>query len=129
MPTYDFHCRHCGNPISLTYKSIRDYSADTPTCPTCGSTELTRIITGVTLAKPSHQHPYNTMNANQMLSVFESGDSRAVGEMMRQVGESAPAGALGGDYHEATQSLLGGQSLNSVERNLQQKASSPKDAE
>lgn len=56
-----------------------------------------------------------------MLSVLESGDSRAVGEMMKQVGEGTSKSKLGEDYVNAADALSHGQSLSSVERDLRNK--------
>ena len=58
------------------------------------------------------------MNANEMLGVFESGDSREVGKMFDQIGGTSPE--LGAQYHEVTQRLLKGESMDKVEKSMQQ---------
>lgn len=118
MPTYEFKCDQCGADLTLRYRTFKDYDEATPTCYECGSTDLTRTITRVAIAKGRSGHDYSRMNANEMLSVFESGDSKAVGEMMRQVGDSAPSGKLGENYQNAADKLSGGASMDSVERDL-----------
>jgi putative FmdB family regulatory protein len=90
MPAYDYRCDQCGTAFTRFYKSYAAYDAATPTCTACGSADVTRQITGVNIGKGRANHNYADMNANQMLSVLESGDSKAVGEMMRQVGEGTP---------------------------------------
>jgi putative FmdB family regulatory protein len=122
MHTYDFKCNACGATFALSYKTYRDYDNATPTCPGCGSDDLTRLITRVNIRKGGESHEYTQMNANQMLSVFESGDSKAVGEMMRQVGAGAPPGKLGEDYTNAADRLSSGDSLDNVERDLRNNA-------
>jgi putative FmdB family regulatory protein len=116
MHQYDFRCKHCRERFTLTYKTYGDYDAATPTCPNCGSPELSRLITGVRIQQPAHD--YTRMDANQMLNVFESGDSRQVGEMFSQIGGTSPE--LGVPYHEATQKLLQGQKMDKVERELRE---------
>jgi putative FmdB family regulatory protein len=119
MPTYDFKCNQCGASLTLRYRTFKDYDAATPTCTRCSSIDLTRTITSVAIAKGRTHHDYTRMNAHEMLSVFESGDSKAVGEMMKQVGGAAPAGQLGENYANAAAKLSSGASISSVERDLQ----------
>jgi len=114
MPSYDYRCKNCGNKFTLSYKTYQDYDAAERTCPKCGSLELSRLITRVAIQRPTRD--YSSMSSEEMLSVMESGDSRQVGEMFQQVGAGDPS--LGADYHEATQRLLQGESMESVERDL-----------
>jgi putative FmdB family regulatory protein len=118
MPAYDFRCNTCGATLTLVYKTFAAYDAATPACTQCGSTDLTRIITHVNIGKPTQSHNYKDMSANEMLSVLESGDSRAVGEMMKQVGAGASKSQLGEDYHNAADALSRGVDANTVERDL-----------
>jgi putative FmdB family regulatory protein len=89
MPVYDFVCNSCGQRAALFYKTIAAYdraqSEDAILCPHCGSHALVRLIDRVSIQKPGRN--YASMSSGEMLSVLESGDSRAVGEMIRQVGQ------------------------------------------
>ena len=118
MPAYDFRCTDCGEEFSLIYKSIKSYSEATPTCPNCQSTDLQRIIREVNVQAPTRD--FTRMNSQEMLSVFESGDSKQVGQMFDQIGGTNPA--LGADYHEATKKLLKGETMDSVEKGLKEKS-------
>ena len=122
MPTYDYKCRECGNRFSLFYKSYAAYDEAQPTCPNCESGALSRLITSVAIQSPTRD--YTGMSSGEMLSVFESGDSRQVGEMFQQIGGTDPR--LGKDYHDATESLLKGDSMDSVEKSLSEKQDKPK---
>jgi putative FmdB family regulatory protein len=115
MPTYDYRCKNCGERFNRFYKTYADYDAASPVCPNCESDDLARIISSVSLPKPTRD--YSRMNSQEMLSVFESGDSRQVGEMFEQIGGADPR--LGADYHDATRKLLDGQSMDKVEKDLQ----------
>lgn len=117
MPVYDFRCKDCGKEFTVQYRSYKDYEAATIICPECRSESLARVINRVHVS--SRSRDYTRMDANEMLSVLESGDSRRVGEMFQQVGGSVPSDAV--EYHETTQRLLDGESLESVEKNLQEK--------
>lgn len=118
MPAYDFRCTNCEEEFSLIYKSIKSYSEATPTCPNCQATDLKRIIREVNVQAPTRD--FTRMDSKDMLSVFESGDSKQVGQMFDQIGGTNPA--LGADYHEATKKLLKGESLDTVEKGLQEKS-------
>ncbi len=118
MPTYDFRCNNCGQDVSLFYKTYKAYDNASPTCSNCHSADLTRVITSVAIGKGTSNHDFTSMDANQMLNVFESGDSRAVGEMMRQVGESAGGTSLPESYYNAADELRGGKSMDRVEKDL-----------
>ena len=122
MPAYDFRCKNCGERFTLTYKSVADYDEATPVCPNCGYTDLSRLITQVAIASPTRN--YSKMSSNEMLSVLESGDSKQVGAMFQQVGGGDPA--LGAEYHEATQRLLKGESMEKVEKDLEHRQSDNK---
>ena len=99
MPTYDFRCKSCDARFSIHYKTYADYDAATPHCPECAGQSLHRLISSVTIARPGRD--YTRMSSQEMLSVFDSGDSRQVGEMFSQVGGTSPE--LGKQYHDAAE--------------------------
>lgn len=120
MPTYDFRCKECGTEFSLFYKSYKNYEAATPTCSVCQSENLSRVIKKVNVAAPARD--FTSMSSDEMLNVLESGDGRQVGQMFQQIGGTDPS--LGAEYHEVTQRLLDGESMDSVEKTMQEKEAS-----
>lgn len=116
MPSYDYRCNHCGRSFALFYKSYKDYDAASPVCPHCQSADVTRRIRRVAISKPSRN--LANLSSDEMLSVMEGGDSREVGQLFQQVGESAGVD-MDETYQQATQQLLKGDSLEKVERDLQ----------
>jgi putative FmdB family regulatory protein len=115
MPSYDYRCKQCGRSFTLFYKTYKEYDEAVRACPHCGSTDLTRLISRVGIQRPSRD--FSKMSSDEMLSVLESGDSRQVGEMFKQVsGETGED--LGADFHEATDRLLKGESMEKIERDL-----------
>jgi putative FmdB family regulatory protein len=123
MPTYDYRCQDCGTRFSLFYKTYADYDQAVPRCPECQSSALSRLITSVRFSRPSRD--YTNMSSEEMLSVLDSGDSRQVGEMFQQIGGTLPE--LGNDFHEETEQLLKGESLEKVEKNLRDSENSTDD--
>jgi len=116
MPGYDFRCKNCGVQFTQFYKSYSAYDAATPGCPNCQSTKLTRVINRIHIQAPSRD--FTRMSSDEMLSVLESGDSQQVGTLFEQIGGTSPE--LGAEFHETTQRLLQGESMDSVEKSLQQ---------
>lgn len=114
MPVYEYHCNHCGRNVSLFYKTYKEYDAAHKLCPNCGSAELTRLISRVAIGKPSIN--YAAMSSGEMLNVLDGGNSREVGQMMRQLGQDEAG--LGQTYQEATERLIKGESPDSIERDL-----------
>jgi len=115
MPAYDFRCNECGEEFSQFYKSISAYANATTTCPNCESTDLARVIDKVNVGGGGHD--YTKMGVDEMLGVFEAGDSKEVGKMFNQIGGTNPA--LGAQYHETTRRLMDGESMDTVEKDLQ----------
>ncbi|MBZ0300313.1 MAG: zinc ribbon domain-containing protein [Anaerolineae bacterium] len=114
MPSYDFRCNQCGRATVFTYRTYQDYDEAAPVCPHCGSSDLTRIIGRVAVARPARN--YEAMSSSDMLNVLEGGDSHEIGQMFQQVGAGVPA--ADGEYHEVTNRLLKGEKPESIESDL-----------
>jgi putative FmdB family regulatory protein len=88
MPIYAFRCKDCQTEFTQSYASINAYQAATPTCPQCQSEALSRLIKRVNVQNVTHD--YTRMDAQEMLTVLESGNQKQVDEMYRQVGAPSP---------------------------------------
>jgi putative FmdB family regulatory protein len=119
MHQYEFRCKSCRHRFSLSVQSYAEYDALTPTCPNCGSVELSRLIGQVAVQRPNRD--YTKLGVNEIVSVFDSGDSRQVGEMFQQFGDQSGGSMSPGDalpYHDAASQLLKGETMEKVERDL-----------
>ena len=114
MPSYEYRCTNCGRPLTFSYRTYKEYDEAERTCPHCGSADLTRLISRVSIAKSTQS--YTNMSSNQMLSVLEGGDSREIGTLFQQVGAAVPSSD--GEYHEVTNRLLQGEKPDSIESDL-----------
>jgi len=93
MPMYEFRCQACATEFSRFYKSRQAYEQDDERrCPQCQSAALSRLIRQVNFRAMSRE--YGRMSSTEMLSVLESGDSRQVSELYRQVEGTHPARTL-----------------------------------
>ena len=43
MPVYEYDCKGCSRRVSVL---VRGAEGDPPTCPRCGSTDLSRVVSG-----------------------------------------------------------------------------------
>lgn len=117
MPAYDFRCNTCGRRSAMFYKTYADYDAANAgghVCPYCASTNMTRLIGRVAVARGSYN--FDSMDSNQMLNVLEGGDSREVGRMMHELG--ADQGLSDPAMQEATRRLMNGDSPERVDADL-----------
>lgn len=126
MPQYDYRCRSCGQTFSLFYKTYADFDAATPTCPHCAATTVSRLIQGVTLARPSRD--LSRLSANEMMSVLDGGNSQEIGRLFDQVGQTAGVENMSDTYRETTEKLLAGKSVDQVEKGLREQTPADKPA-
>ena len=84
MPQYDFRCKACGKVFSVTYRTYGEYDSAAPRCCECGSADLARLISRVSIG--GLRRDYSKMSSGEMLSVLEAGDRSQVSELFRQVG-------------------------------------------
>ena len=125
MHSYDFRCKDCRTLYTLSVRSYQDYETLAPVCPQCGSERASKLINKVAIK--ATERDFTSLSSNEMVSVFDSGDSRQVGTMFQQFGDKF-GGSLSPDqalpYQDAAQKLLNGESMEKVERDLS--ASTPK---
>ena len=56
MPLYEYRCQECGQQVTLR----RTFDAtSSPCCPLCGSDDLTRLISRVSLVKSAQERTSN----------------------------------------------------------------------
>jgi putative FmdB family regulatory protein len=70
MPLYDFACRHCSN----VFEARTGFDAPGPPCPTCGTPDPTRVISGFGTSRSP---------APRGLAAQRSNDTRRIREQQR----------------------------------------------
>ena len=95
MPQYDFRCKNCGELFAVRYRTYSEYDSARPNCPECGSADLSRLISQVSIS--GLHRDYKQMTSGEMLSVLESGDAGQVDDMFKQVGGEGAADSAGAD--------------------------------
>jgi putative FmdB family regulatory protein len=84
MPIYEFTCDNCNAPLSLFVRSIN--SEISPKCEKCGSTDLTRAISG-----------FAVLGSSGSDSGFDAGDLD-MSSMMEQMGGMGGMDDFGGAF-------------------------------
>jgi putative FmdB family regulatory protein len=116
MPVYDYHCNHCQRRVTLFYGTYAQYDTATHTCPHCESTDLTRLISRVAVAR-SEDARLGALSDPSAFGDVDSDDprtlARAMRKMSRELGED-----LGGEFDEVVGRLESGESPESIEDSL-----------
>src|ERR1700694_2244127 len=99
MPSYDYRCETCKKRVLLTYKTYADFDRATPTCTHCGSTQLTRLITRVAIAKSEVSRFSDIENDDAALDDLADADPQTLGRYMRRM-SSETGEDLGTEFNE-----------------------------
>lgn len=120
MPTYEFRCNACQRKVTLRYKTYADYDNATHTCPRCGGTDLTRLISRVAIKKSTISRLVSggwDDADDSMLDDLENSDPRTMGQMLRamsdEVGED-----MGDEFDEVVTRLERGEDPEAIEASL-----------
>lgn len=118
MPSYEYRCNDCGRTITLRYKTYADYDAATHTCPHCGSTALTRLISRVAISKSTVSRMMaGDWDDDSALSELDDADPRTMGRVLREM--SAEVGEdIGPEFEEVVTRLERGESPDDIEASL-----------
>ena len=106
MPLYDYRCQACHNRVSIQ-QSYAEYGVKRVSCPVCGSSQLTRIIGRVRIAKSEDQRLDN-MSDPSFLGDVDENDPKSVARWARKMGQELGEDA-GDDFKEAIEQMEAGE--------------------
>jgi putative FmdB family regulatory protein len=115
MPIYEYRCHDCRRRVSLFYRS---YAAieDEPTCPRCGGTSLSRLISRVAVVR-SEDSRLDDLADPSMLGDLDENDPKSLGRWMRKM--SAEAGEdMPQEFDEVIDRLESGQTPEQIEESM-----------
>jgi putative FmdB family regulatory protein len=115
VPSYDYRCNDCQRRVVLTYKTYADYDAATPTCPRCHGTNLTRLISRVSIAK-SEESRFGSLD-DTALDDLADADPATMGRYMRRMSEEVGED-LGDDFNEVVNRLERGENPEDIEASM-----------
>lgn len=112
MPIYEYHCHDCRRRVSLFFRSYSDIK-DEPSCPRCGGTHLTRLISRVAVVR-SEDSRLDDLSDPSMLGDLDEDDPKSIARWMRKMsaetGEEMPP-----EFDEVIDRLESGQSPEEIE--------------
>lgn len=112
MPIYEYRCHDCRRRVSLFYRSFTA-SEGQPTCPRCGGTRLSRLISRVAVVR-SEDSRLDDLADPSMLGDLDENDPKSLARWMRkmsdEVGEDMPP-----EFDEVMDRLEAGQSPEEIE--------------
>jgi putative FmdB family regulatory protein len=116
MPSYDYRCNDCKRRSVLKYKTYAEYDKAVPACPHCQSTNLTRLISRVGIAK-SESSRFSSMEDESAMDDLADADPATLGRYMRRM-SSEVGEDLGDEFNEVVDRLERGEDPESIEASM-----------
>jgi putative FmdB family regulatory protein len=115
MPIYEYRCHDCRRRVSLFYRSFAAID-DEPTCPRCGGTRLSRMISRVAVVR-SEESRLDDLADPSFMADFDENDPKSMARWMRKM--SAEAGEeMPQEFDEVIDRLESGQSPEEIEESM-----------
>jgi putative FmdB family regulatory protein len=115
MPIYEYRCQDCRRRVSLFFRTYTS-TDDEARCPRCGGTNLTRLISKVSVVR-SEESRLDDLSDPSMLGDLDENDPKSLGRWMRkmsaEVGEDMPQ-----EFDEVIDRLESGQSPEDIEASM-----------
>lgn len=115
MPVYEYRCQDCRRLVRLTI-SFSEYGKVIPVCTVCKSTNLTRRIGRIAMAK-SEDARMDSMMDDSSLNGLDGEDPRALGQFMRKMSREMGED-MGDEFNEVVGRLEKGESPDSIEQSM-----------
>jgi len=119
MPIYEYWCKKCRRKVPLYVKGFSGI-AD-PTCPNCGSQEMTRLFSTFATVKTDHDVYENILGDSDLVNRMMANDPKAMLEWSRKMGGTE--GEKEPEYQEMVERLERGDSPESVVSDFQRRES------
>jgi len=116
LPSYDYRCNDCKRRVVLTYKTYAEYDQAVPTCPRCKGTNLTRLISGVAIAK-SEESRFASLDDDTALDDLADADPATLGRYMRRMSQEMGED-LGDEFNEVVGRLERGENPEDIEASM-----------
>ena len=115
MPVYEYRCQNCRQLVRLTF-SFAEYGNIEPICTFCESTNLTRRVGRIAMAK-SEDSRMDGMMDDSALAGLDGEDPRAMGQFMRKMSNEMGED-MGDEFNEVVGRLEKGESPESIEQSM-----------
>ncbi|MCZ7671226.1 MAG: zinc ribbon domain-containing protein [Chloroflexi bacterium] len=115
MPVYEYRCQDCRRLVRLTF-SFAEYGQVEPVCSHCASTNLTRKINRIAVAKSEDARMDSLMDDSALANLSED-DPRAMGQFMRKMSREMGED-MGDEFNEVVERLEKGESPEAIEQSM-----------
>ena len=103
MPIYEYDCHGCGRRVSLLV--LRPSAAESPSCPRCGSSALSRLMSRFATVK-SEDARLDALADSASLGDLDENNPSSVARFMKKMGREL-GDDLGEDFDSAVDEALG----------------------
>jgi putative FmdB family regulatory protein len=109
MPIYEYRCADCRRRVSLFFQTFSAAAATTPTCPNCGSANLSRLVSRVFQLKGEDAQLDDLADPSSFGDLDEN-DPKSVARWARKLGQQMGED-LGDDWGEMVDRLEAGEDV------------------
>jgi len=115
MPIYEYRCHDCKRRVSIFWRSFSDLENRdaVPHCPRCNGTNLTRLISRVTVVRSEESHLDDLADPG-MLDGLDDDDPKSMARWMRRMSQEVGED-LGPEFDEVLDRLEAGESPEDIE--------------
>ncbi len=114
MPIYEYICNSCQRKLTKFWRSMS--TTNQIYCPKCGSQDLTRLISRVSVVK-SEESRLESLADPSSLAGLDENDPRSLAKWMKKMGKETGE-ELGPEFYEMADRLESGESPEEIERSL-----------
>jgi putative FmdB family regulatory protein len=109
MPIYEYRCADCRRRVSVLFQTFSAAEHASPSCPNCGSTQLSRLVSRVFQLK-SEDAQLDDMADPSAFGDVDENDPKSVARWARKLGQQMGED-LGDDWGEMVDRLEAGDDL------------------
>lgn len=124
MPIYEYQCLECQDRFERFFKSFAEIETEETVCPNCGSPNIERLISNVSVVATGES---GARPADSAANPAKSGseDSKELAHIMKQA-QGKAGGNLGDEFKEVAGRLDRGEKASSIEKSLRKRAGQDK---
>jgi putative FmdB family regulatory protein len=116
VPVYEYRCQDCKRRVSQFWRSFSEVDASSLTCPRCGGTNLTRLVSRVRMVR-SEEGRLDDLSDPSGFPDLDENDPKSLGRWMRKMSDEMGED-LGPEFSEVVGRLEAGEAPESIEQSM-----------
>jgi len=113
LPIYEYRCNDCRRRVTIFWRSFSEIGVTRPSCPRCGSENLTRVVSRVAVVR-SEESRLDDLADPSSLAGLDENDPKSMARWMRKMSQEMGED-LGPEFGEVIDRLESGQSPEEIE--------------